>query len=248
MNSLGFGLSQGSTNIVPTNMIVNNKINNGKFEKINTEFINSINELKKKNKEQSNLKRPTNITYNNLNRERNVPINNNNSNNSNSNYNNNISNQQQVNQNRNNNSDTLNHANVNWNNIFLSICKKRLFGYFKELKSTLNFDNYFNNKFICYIDETNTKFLIQTQQNNEIVTLRLLLNKMLENKDKGYISNIYKAIELVKKLELMGPSNNLLICLDKIQIKQLRNRFQNGKQLLWPSGTDGITWLVHFRT
>ena len=46
MNCLGIGPSQGSTNLVPGNMI----LNNSSIQKINTDFIESLNSLKKPRK------------------------------------------------------------------------------------------------------------------------------------------------------------------------------------------------------
>ena len=158
-------------------------------------------------------------------------------------------NNEEIHSNINESSNTF--SNVNWSNIFLTICKKKLFNYFKDLKFILNKNSYFHNKFICFIDETNTKFLIHNYKNSNIFTLRIMLNNMIDsqisNLDNINIKNsidINKAIDLVKNLELMGPSNNLLICLDMNQIKLLQNKFQEGSTLYWPNGKDGITWLV----
>ena len=258
MNCLGIGPSQGSTNLVPNSLIVNNS----KMNKINTEFINSINSLKKINKEnnesiminsnqtsdirnETNMRNSNRYQYQRQQGQTQYPSQQQTQQHQYQQI------QQQTHQNVNSQSNKL--VDVNWSNIFLTICKKRLFNYFKDLKMLLNHHSYFKNKLVCYIDETNTKYLIQNYPNNNVATLRIQLNRLIENQinnpNEMNIKNsvdINKALDLVKNLELMGPSNNLLICLDIGQVKMLRNMFQDGNELYWPNGKEGITWLVHF--
>jgi hypothetical protein len=206
----------------------NNLVANNQMKKINTDFINSINNLKK-NKE---INQPiTDIRRNPISQ----PF------------------RSEVQSAPTPTIPKQPFLNVNWSNIFLTICKKRLFNYFKDLKLIIHKNPNFNSKFLCYIDETNMKYLIQNSKYSHSTTLRIKLNRILENQinnpNETNLRNsmdINKALDLVKNLETMGPSNNLLIDLDQDQIKLLQNMYQDGKELYWPNGKDGITWLVHF--
>lgn len=143
--------------------------------------------------------------------------------------------------------------NVNWTDIFLTVCKKRLFNYFRELKMILNRDPYFNQKLICYIDEKCAKYLVDNTKNDKVMTLRMILNGMINQQIKGasnmdisHSLNLNKALDLVKNLELMGPSNNLLIALSQDKIEILQVNYLNKRRLYWPNGNEGITWLTSF--
>jgi len=141
---------------------------------------------------------------------------------------------------------------VNWTDVFLTVCKKRLFNYFRELKLILNKDPYFNKQLICYIDEKTAKFLVANTKNDKILTLRMMLNNIINQQIKGLSSinidnsvNLNKALDLIKNLELMGPSNNLLIALTPDKISFLQQNYLQNKQLYWPNGNEGITWLTN---
>ena len=223
MNNLGIGPSQGMIQLNP-----NNLIGNTQMKKINTDFINSIKSLKKNKEINQPIKQ---IPKNSISQPARLGV------------------QPTPKPSK----PKQPFLDVNWSNIFLTICKKRLFNYFKDLKFIIHKHPIFNNKFLCYIDETNMKYLIQNPKYSYSTTLRIQLNRILENQinnpNETNLRNsmdINKALDLVKNLEMMGPSNNLLIALDQDQIKSLQNMYQDGKELYWPNGKDGITWLVYF--
>ena len=142
---------------------------------------------------------------------------------------------------------------VDWTEIFLTVCKKRLFNYFRELKIILGKDEFFRQKLICYIDEKSANFLVDNTKNDKIMTLRMILNNILNQQIKGtsnmnigYSVNLNKALDLVKNLELMGPSNNLLIALTPEVVENLQRSYLHDRKLYWPNGNEGITWLTSF--
>ena len=236
INSLGFGNSGNQFSIIPNNVNLKNNINK--------DFINNINTLKQKKKNSSmntinknfekqilELKERSNT---NIKEEKTFNITNQFENNQFEN------NQFENNQFENNNQiENKINFNVDWNNVFTNVCKKKLYSIFYELKLLLNNIPIFNQLFICYIDEYCTKYLYKSNPN--ITTLRIRLNNMLS---KNNSEQLNKALELVKILEFFAPTNNLVILLNSLQIKELQDNFLNSRQLYWPSGNDGITWLT----
>lgn len=266
MNSLGIGSSGKQFSLIPNNnykeandsfkksimdmkkqkSIVNRNIGNKKQSNILDSFKNDIINLKQKNinksKPQSqveNIKQPTNnITSSNSSNS----SNNNTGENLNENYNN---------YNVNSQASTIQKKifEVNWSEVFTTVCKKKLYNTFRSLKEILNQFPHFSNLFVCFIDEACAKFLID--KNHKVATLRIMLgswqNSQIKNIDSINIKNssdINRALDLIQQLEYLGPSNNLLIALDIEKIKFLQENFLDNNQLYWPNGNDGITWLT----
>ena len=79
--------------------------------------------------------------------------------------------------------------------------------------------------------------------------LNNILNQQIKgtsNMNIGYSVNLNKALDLVKNLELMGPSNNLLIALTPEVVENLQRSYLHDRKLYWPNGNEGITWLTSF--
>ena len=219
MNSLGIGTSGKSYSLLPHNQLLLNSVKNIKgFNKNN------------KNKNDENKKEIINNFSNDIK---------------------NIRNQQNINTEPVNTCvSNINIPNVNWSDIFGNVCKQRLFSKFMDLKKILNQDPEFKSQLICYIDEECAKFLVNNNKNKKLLTLRMHLNTILNNNIKNSninltkTQNINNALELIKQLEQMGPSNNLLISLNLQQIKYVQDNYIKSKNMFWPNGDDGITWLT----
>jgi hypothetical protein len=231
-NSLGFGHSGKSYSLIPKNQGISYKVNTQNilkgykkkknvktnFSSINDNFINEVNSLKKRS------------TNNNIPNEEYKPIE-----------------EDKPDFDIPTQYDNKINFNVDWNNVFTTVCKKKLFNTFRDLKMIINSIPGFHELFVCYIDETNARYIIQKEKN--ITTLRItinnLINKQISNVSETNLNNtlnLNRALELVKFLEFLAPSNNLVILLNEKQIRTLQSKFLSGKQLYWPNGNDGITW------
>lgn len=225
LNGLGLGISGKSFSLVPTNQGMSyknstqnilkdykKKNNKNNLTSINDEFLKEVKNLKKTTQISSKIDTENHI-------ETDIPVQN----------------------------DNKINFNVDWNNVFTAVCKKKLFNTFRDLKLIINSIPGFQEQFICFIDEVNARFIIEKEK--KITTLRITLNNLV-NKQISMVSetnlnntiNLNRALELVKLLEFLAPSNNLVILLNEKQIKILQNKFLSGKQLYWPNGNDGITW------
>lgn len=261
MNSLGIGSSGKQFSLIPNNnykeandnfaksimdmkkhkSVINRNIGNKKQSNILDSFKNDILSLKQKNSTKTNSQNQVNKIRQSQNDNGNSSGNGNGEN-LNENYNN-----YSVNQHTTKIQKKI--FEVNWSEVFTTVCKKKLYNTFRSLKEILNQFPHFSNLFVCFIDEACAKFLID--KNHKVATLRIMLsswqNSQIKNIDSINIKNssdINRALDLIQQLEYLGPSNNLLIALDIEKIKFLQENFLDNNQLYWPNGNDGITWLT----
>lgn len=232
MNSLGIGSSGKSFSLYPQNHNLlnsvksikgykNNKTKDIKSQKVYDNFANEIKKLRNRNIAPSEPN--TSISENN------------------NTYSSSMNNQSDNN---------IESPEVNWGEVFGNVCKQRLYGKFMELKKIFINDPTFSNQLICYIDEDCARYLVENTK-DKILTLRMRLNSIITNDIKNNKTfnmsksqQLNKALELIKQLEQMGPSNNLLIALNPKQVDYLHNSYLKSKKMFWPNGNDGITWLT----
>ena len=132
---------------------------------------------------------------------------------------------------------------LKWNQMFLNVCSNQLYGCFRKIKEKIHKSDIFNDTKLCYININSMKLLITKAKQENAPNGLMSLKTYVISVTQSLVSpdEIEDYLSLINILEIMGPSDHIIICLGDEQITHLKTH--NCQELFWPRKNEGITWI-----